>query len=120
MTCEMEGLGWSGTLMWEECEASCVFAFAVVREFAWMAWYFLLAFPVRLPLLKVFYRAHIVRLLTGELGVQGGGMVECAPISEVSFLISSLVGSLPCSALNAFSHALTLALTCAMSMFGVE
>lgn len=119
MTCEMEELGWSGTLMWEECEVSRVFAVAAVREFAWMTWYFLLAFPLRLPFLKVFYRAHIVRLPRGELGVRGGGMVECAPISEVSFLISSLVGSLPCSALKAFSHALTLALTCAMSMFGV-
>lgn len=97
-----------------------MFAVAAVGEFAWMTCCSLLAFPVRLLLLKVFYRGHIVRLLWGELGVRGGGMVECAPISEVSFLISSLVGSLPCPALNAFSHALTLALTCAMSMFGVE
>lgn len=50
-----------------------MFAVAAVREFAWMTCCSLLASPVTLPLLKVFYRAHIVRLQRGELGVQGGG-----------------------------------------------
>lgn len=92
---------------------------AVVRELAWMICCSLLAFRVKLLILRVFCRGHTVRLWEESVG-STRLVVECAPMSEVSFLMSSLVGSLPCSALKAFSHALTLALTCAMSMFGME
>lgn len=92
---------------------------AVVRELAWMICCSLLDSLVKLLLLRVFCRGHIVRLWESELGVTRW-VVECAPMSEVSFLMSSLVGSLPCSALKVFSHALTRALTCAMSIFGME
>jgi hypothetical protein len=64
---------------------------------------------LQVELLRASYIGHIARL---ELAVYNPNL----PIPDGSFLISSLVGSLPCRSLKAFSHALTAVFTVERSM----